>query len=175
MRKILPLMAALACVMALSACDRTKEQLGLTQTAPDEYAVIRRAPLEMPPDYTLRPPQPGTARPQEANPDKQAKSVVFGDSKGASDKKPDDGEAALLQQAGADKAQPNIRQQVDYETSVLAPKEKPVAERLLGWTMGGDKQPPATVVDPKAEAERLKKNEEEGKPVTDGETPTIEQ
>ena len=46
-------------VLSLSACGGTKEKLGLTKKAPDEFAVVRRAPLSMPPDYTLRPPTPG--------------------------------------------------------------------------------------------------------------------
>lgn len=163
-------------ILPLAACEATKDQLGLTRTAPDEYAVIKRAPLEMPPDFTLRPPRPGATRPQEMATEEQAKSAIFGDAGNAAARStPDNGESALLMHAGADRAQPDIRQQVDYETSVLAPKEKPVAERILGWSVGGEDKPPATVVDAEAEAERLKKNAEEGKSVTEGETPQIEQ
>jgi len=42
----------------------------------------------------------------------------------------------------------------------------------LGWTIGGSDEPESSVVDAKAEVERLQKNEEEGKPVTEGETPS---
>jgi len=130
----------------------------------------------MPPDYTLRPPRPGAPRPQEAAPEDQAEAAMFGDAQQPAQSAPDSGESALLNQAGADAAQPGIRQAVDRETATLEPKDKPVAEKLLGWTTGSsDAPPPASVVDPKAEAERLRKNAEEGKPVTEGETPTIEE
>ena len=173
MKSLGKITALCAVLLALSGCEGTKEQLGLTRSAPDEFAVLKRAPLEMPPDYTLRPPQPGTPRPQEAEPEKQAKTVIFGDDAQYRNMKADSSEAILLNQAGADTAQPNIRQVVDRETAALSPHEKPVAEKLLGLGSGND-SPPASVVNAKEEAARLKKNAEEGKSVTEGETPTIE-
>lgn len=173
--KYLTLTACLFTLIALPACEGTKKELGLTRTAPDEFAVVKRAPLEMPPDYTLRPPQPGAPRPQEATPEIQAQSVMFGAGSGTAQAAPGDGESVLLQQAGAGVAQPGIREQVDRETAGMAPKDKPVAEKLMGWSTGGNDEPAATVVDAEAEADRLRKNIEEGKPVTEGETPTIEE
>jgi len=38
----------------------------------DEFAVVTKAPLIMPPDYNLRPPRPGAARPQEQSERQQA-------------------------------------------------------------------------------------------------------
>ncbi len=161
-------------LVTLSACEGTKEQLGLTRTAPDEFAVVKRAPLELPPDYSVRPPQPGAQRPQEAAATEQARTVIFGEGGADARPTPADGEAALLQKAGTDEAQPGIREAVDRETATLEPYEKPVSERLLGWTTGND-QPPASVVDAAAEAERLRENSEQGKPLTEGKTPTIEE
>ncbi|MCB9989832.1 MAG: DUF3035 domain-containing protein [Rhodospirillales bacterium] len=163
-----------AVLLTLTGCEGTKEQLGLTRKVPDEFAVLKRAPLEMPPDYSLRPPEPGAPRPQEAEPEKQAEAVIFGGEKSSS-VTADSAEAALLQQAGADAARPDIRRVVDQETAKIAPKEVPVAEKLLGIGSGKGDEPAASVVDAKAEAERLKKNAEEGKPVTEGETPSIEE
>lgn len=161
-------------VIALAGCSGAKEQLGLARKAPDEFAVVKRAPLAMPPDYSLRPPQPGAPRPQEQHSEEQAREVVFGsESQGSA--KPGSGESALLQRTGADQADPSIRSVVDRETAAMAPKEKPVAQKLLGVAIGGDQKPPASVVDPKAEAERLKKNAAEGKPVTEGKTPSVDE
>lgn len=39
----------------------------LNRDRPDEFAVARQAPLVIPPDYSLVPPQPGAARPQDLN------------------------------------------------------------------------------------------------------------
>lgn len=167
---------ATAALALLSGCGNAKETLGLTRTAPDEFAVVKRAPLEMPPDYSLRPPMPGAARPQEQQPDNQAREAVFGKDEAAPPKKKtDSAEDFLLEQTGGAQADPAIRNKVDQEVAKTDGKKKPVAERLLGWTRGGSNEPPATVVDPAAEAQRLKDNKEQGKPVTAGETPTKEE
>lgn len=162
-------------LLALSACEGTKKQLGMTRHAPDEFAVVKRAPLEMPTNFTLPPPQPGMPRPQETAPTEQARKVVFGNESAT----PSDmaaGEAALLQEAGAHLADPDIRRTVDAEAASLSEKDRPVANRLIGWTgLVGDKnnQPPATIVNPRKETERLNRNAETGQPVTEGKTPTI--
>jgi hypothetical protein len=162
-------------VLALSACSGAKETLGLTKTAPDEFEVVKQAPLSMPPDYNLRPPRPGAPRPQEQTTSAQAREVVFGvearDDRGA----PTDAESLLLQQAGGLNADPDIRAKVDAETNAAAKDNRPVAKKLLGLVGAGDEAPPATVVDAGAEAERLRQNQEQGKPVTEGETPSVEE
>jgi hypothetical protein len=62
--------------LLVSGCTDLKRSIGLEKTSPDEFAVESRAPLEMPPDFDLRPPQPGAARPQEKSSDLQARNVI---------------------------------------------------------------------------------------------------
>lgn len=162
------------CVLLLAAggCSNTKEQLGLTKKSPDEFAVVKRAPLSMPPDYGLRPPAPGAPRPQEQSTAETAKESVFGESTSPAATRTD-AEGALLKQTGALNTDPNIRQKLDHEAELTKDYNKPVAQKLLG--IGGDRdEPSATIVNAKEESERLKKNAEQGKPVTEGETPSIE-
>ena len=166
--------ALLSALLALPACDSVKETVGLTRSAPDEFKVVKRAPLEMPPDFSLRPPRPGAARPQEEAMDSLAREAAFG-SAAAGSSAPTNAEAVLLQQTGGAAADPAIRAVVDRETATMEPREKPVAERLLGWSTGGSEEPATSVVDAPAEAERLKQNEAEGRPVTEGETPSKEE
>lgn len=158
----------------LAACSGTKEKLGLVKKPPDEFAVVKRAPLAMPPNYGLRPPNPGAPRPQEQATNEQAKEAVFGSETPAMAANPSDPESMLLQEAGGGSADPNIRQKVDVETANMKDENKPVVKKLLGFA-GGKDEPPATVVDPKKESERLRKNSEEGKPVTEGETPSVKE
>ncbi|MCM2343678.1 MAG: DUF3035 domain-containing protein [Alphaproteobacteria bacterium] len=149
------LLIAFLAAASLTACSNAKESLGLARSAPDEFAVVKRAPLEMPPDYSLRPPRPGAPRPQEQAVGEQARETVFGGTSAARKAAPASGESALLQQAGATQADPNIRTVVDRETAQMAPEEKPVAERLLGIKLGKNKSD-GSVIDPKEEAARLK-------------------
>lgn len=161
---------------ALAACGNAREQLGLNRKSPDEFAVVKHAPLAMPPSYNLRPPRPGAPRPQEQSTIEQARQTVFGEDAPEQQTRyaPADSEMLLLQQAGTQIADPDIRDKVDAETEGMGDSNKPVAEKLLG-IVGVEDEPSATVVDAAEEAERIRKNREEGRPVTEGETPYIEQ
>jgi Protein of unknown function (DUF3035) len=66
----------LACALLISGCSDLKKAVGLERSTPDEFAVESRAPLTMPPDFNLRPPQPGAARPQEKSSDQQARQAI---------------------------------------------------------------------------------------------------
>lgn len=162
-------------VLALSACDKTREQFDFSKKAPDEFAVTPRAPLEMPPDYHLRPPRPGAPRPQEETPVAEAKQAIFGAEQDlkAQPEALSDGEAILLQKSNAVAIDPNIRAKVDQETAEVIKEETPTVDRLLG-KVGKKVDAPATVVDPVKESERIIQNKAAGKPITDGQTPTIE-
>ncbi|MGH6945318.1 MAG: DUF3035 domain-containing protein, partial [Geminicoccaceae bacterium] len=52
-------------LLALGGCARGTVQsaLGMDKRAPDEFLVVRRAPLIVPPDFDLRPPRPGATQP----------------------------------------------------------------------------------------------------------------
>ncbi len=167
---------SLVFVAGLSACSGTKSKFDFSKKAPDEFAVVKRAPLEMPPDYQLRPPRPGQARPQELETDKEAKQAIFGmnDAKQKTTVEPmTQGESILLRKSGAIKTDPNIRTTIDRETGIIAKKEMPTIDRLLGKA-GKKIDAPATLVDPVRESERIIQNKKAGKPVTDGKTPILE-
>jgi len=188
MRRTPILIAALAVGLPLATggCSSLKETLGLTKQSPDEFKVISRAPVSMPPDYNLRPPTPGAPRPQEGTPRDQAQQAVFQYSENGAGTLPADaippigegeaesaqssGESALLQSAGASGVDPNIRQLVDTETAEDEASSRTLADTLTFWR---EPEPYGTVVDPQAEQKRLQENAALGKPVTEGETPTI--
>ena len=168
-------LGALALAATLSACEGgIGDALGLGKNAPDEFAVVRNAPLTLPPDFTLRPPRPGEARPNEESVREQARVALFNEA-GAlaiddSTAAATHGEAAFIERAGAADVDPNIRHIVDREFSGYASEDESFIDSLLFWQ---EEQPPGEVVDAAAEAERLRENAEAGKPVTAGETPTI--
>ncbi len=165
-------------VLMLSACGNVKQELGLTHPPPDEFTVLKRAPLSMPPDYGLRPPEPGMARPQDAVAPDEVRTTVFGGHTAPAQAAPTSADAILLKDTGADQSSDNIRGTIDQEAAAQPPKKKPLTERLLGWTHGTattPDEPEATVVDPTKEAARIKTDQQQGKPVTTGDTPTTEE
>ena len=164
-------------LLLTAGCEKTREQFDFSKKPPDEFAVVKRAPLEMPPDFSLRPPAPGTPRPQELSTEAEARAAVLGDPALAQKPRVDAasaGEAALLQQAGAGYASPDIRRTIDKETAEIAEEEMPGIDQLKKM-VGKDVESPAVVVDPTAEANRIKENKAAGKPVTEGETVKIEE
>ncbi len=170
---------AISLILALSACEGFRDQLGLNKQSPDEFRVVARAPLSLPPDFTLRPPEPGIARPQEGTAAQQARKAVFRLEQPKTQPlnaqvKADGrtlGELSLLKAAGADKIDPGIRQAIDFETRQLNAQSDDFIESLVFWR---DKESPGRVVDATAEARRLRENAALGKTATAGETPTIE-
>ncbi len=145
------------CAVSLSACSATKEQFDFSQKAPDEFAVVKRAPLELPPNYTLRPPTPGAPRPQEQGASEQAEAAIFGDTTETTQAPAttmSTGEQILLQKTGAQNVNPNIRNIIDKETVDLAEENKPTIDRILGKA-GKKYDAPTKTIDPVKESERI--------------------
>ncbi|MEM9468568.1 MAG: DUF3035 domain-containing protein [Pseudomonadota bacterium] len=177
MRSILFLSLSVG-ALTLSACEQTKEQFDFSKKAPDEFAVVKRAPLELPPNYNLRPPRPGQARPQENTAIDEAKQAVFGEdtllnAQEAKAEPMSEGEAILLQKTGVYLTAPDIREVIDAETQALNEEEKPTVDRIFGGITGKKYEAPAEVVNAKEESERIKSNIEAGKSVSEGATPSV--
>lgn len=112
MRKFVAAACGIGAAAMLASCGAGG---GLKRNRPDEFAVARQAPLVIPPDFSLTPPKPGAARPQDNNPNVLALDALFG---GAAVRSAS--EQGLLTSAGADSAQPGIRSDVgDPDTTVV--------------------------------------------------------
>lgn len=162
---------ALLCV---GCSGNVREQLGLEKESPDEFAVLTRAPLEVPPSLTLPPPQPGAPRPQELSAIKQAETTLLGGSARTKTDTTSSAEDSLLQKAGANTADPNIRATVNQETKKLEDRNKPVAQKLLNLTTK-ENTTSATIVDADKELERIKAQKEAGQPLTGEGSHSIEE
>lgn len=170
----------LALALGLGGCAETRRAVGWEKVPPDEFKIMTRAPLSMPPDYGLRPPTPGAPRPQEGSTTEQARSAVTGGRPGArpgaataavaAAGKPSAGEAALLEKAGADRADPSIRSTVDREARALADADRSFTDKLIFWR---EPEPSGTVVDAEREQQRLRENQALGRPANAGDTPIV--
>ena len=60
----------------MPGCTDFRRVVGMDRVGPDEFAVESRAPLTIPPEFDLRPPQPGAPRPQEATSADKARRVI---------------------------------------------------------------------------------------------------
>jgi hypothetical protein len=150
------LLAVLPLLAALAACagDRTlADRLGMGRNVPDEFQVVERAPLVVPPDYNLRPPEPGAPRPQEGTTSERAERALTGRPPAEGDATP--GTRSLLVQAGADRADPDIRRTIAEETTGLVGLDEDRFWFILDFQRRAYANTDATALDPVAEAQRL--------------------
>ncbi len=179
-RPIVAVGLALGIALSLAGCSDVRQAIGIDKKrGPDEFMVTtRRQPLALPPDYALRPPEPGAPARNDELAASQARRTVFGaaadrrrkDTATPGFKRLSDGEVSLLRRAGALGVDPNIRYVVNRETIEQAAANKTIVDEILFWRKP---EAPEKLVDANAEAERLRRNAEAGKPATEGETVTI--
>lgn len=169
------LAAGLVCAAALSGCDSARSAFGISKQSPDEFAVVTRAPLTLPPDYGLRPPRPGAARPHETDVKDTARDLLVANKESPSGPRGapnvSRAESALLARAEATDVDPAIRAAVDRESSILTSQNEEFLDRILFWV---EKPPPGTVVDANKESQRLRENAALGNTPTTGRTVQID-
>lgn len=126
MKKTLPFLLAGAALMAASACSSS----GSAGATPNEFRVVTKPPLSVPPNYSLRPPAPGTTIPAEVEAANSPNVAAFGTSMGQDASV---SERALVASAHANAVNPAVRAQVDYEETKAIRKSPSIADRVLFW------------------------------------------
>ena len=137
---------------AVTGCASASKSLGLTKSAPNEFNILTKAPLVVPPEYNLRPPQLGESSSENNYSQEAARKALVGD---IDDAEPSQGEIVLLSKAKAGRANPEIRLVIDGQNSVER-KTAGFANRVLFWSDGSAKNADGSPLDPEAEARRLK-------------------
>ena len=137
-RDVLTRAARIAAILSLGfsliGCEGLRQATGAAKLPPDEFTVLTKAPLIIPPDYNLRPPQPGVASRNEVDADDQARTALFPANPAAAAAALggaySDGEKLLLAKTNALGIDPNIRRSV---TSDVGQEDQgpAFAQRLL--------------------------------------------
>jgi hypothetical protein len=156
---------------ALSGCGEVRNALGYDKKPPDEFAVVARAPLSVPPNFQLRPPEPGSQRPQEPIKRHGARNLIVknaGTANTTGAETPGDGTIRRLLRT--EQADPGIRQLVNRETASFVYADEHLIDKILFWK---PKAARGIVVDATNEKKRLQENAALGKQINEGETPTI--
>jgi hypothetical protein len=160
------------CALALAGCSGVGDILGTNKSSPDEFEVVRHAGLAVPPNFELRPPEPGAPRPQEVAPREQARRTLLGATATqaaaptatpltAATMPVTPGERALMGAAGANEAPINIREVVRIEGASQGIQDRTLTDTLLFWR---EPEQADETLDARAEAERLRREKEEGSP-----------
>lgn len=146
-------MAVLAgLALSLSACAGTSKALGLTKSTPNEFNILTKAPLVVPPEYNLRPPKLGESSAENNYTQKVAREALIGDVDVA---EPSQGEIILMSKAGVAQANQEIRLVIDGENSVER-KGSGFTDQVLFWREGRAVDSEGQPLDPEQEERRLR-------------------
>ncbi len=153
MRTTLLLSTLASATLIATGCTSTSRALGLEKSAPNEFNILTKAPLIVPPEYNLRPPAVGASTAENNYTQRSAREALLGEVDAA---KPSNGELALMTKAGANRASSEIRLEIDGANSVER-KSANFTDRILFWRDGQvmDAQGNPAPIDPETEAKRL--------------------
>jgi hypothetical protein len=114
----LSLAVAMLAASGLSGCGGVKDALGVNKYPPDEFAVVSKRALVIPPDYNLRPPGPNHPQPKEADPSEMAMLAMFPEAKRQTPQV-SPAESQLLNKSGGLTADPNVRSDLSPQGTVV--------------------------------------------------------
>ena len=134
MIKTVSMTAAGLALIATTACASSGNS---NPRAPDEFRVVTKAPLVVPPDFNLRPPATGQALPTEVQDTAGGSSIAFGSQLGQNASA---SERALVAAANANAVNPIVRAQVDYEEAKVIRKSTDVSDRIMFWRNDGTQE-----------------------------------
>ncbi|KCZ47638.1 MULTISPECIES: DUF3035 domain-containing protein [unclassified Hyphomonas] len=126
MKTQLSLLALGAVCLATTACSSG----AAGSRTPDEFRVVTKSPLIVPPEYSLRPPGAGQSLPAEVEAAKNDNAAAFGSTLGVNASA---SERALVAAADANAVSPMIRTELDYEEFKTIRKSPSVADRIMFW------------------------------------------
>jgi hypothetical protein len=121
--------------LALLGCQDIREAAGVVKTPPDEFAVVTKAPLVIPPDYNLRPPKPGAPPTNQSSPTDAAEAALTGDDPATvaaslpTTYSP--GEKLLLANTGGATADHGVRTQIAADTKAMSTASNSFTDTLL--------------------------------------------
>ena len=143
---------------ALGGCEQLRDAAGGGKESPDEFAVVTKAPLVIPPDFNLKPPRPGAAPTNQIEATQAAQSALFTqDPAQVAATLPatmSAGERYFLAVAGVQNADPAIRQQLASDARNMRGADDSFTNDVLFWK-GPEPDPGAKPVDADSEAHRI--------------------
>ena len=146
------LIIGLSAALLGSGCTTVSKTLGMTKTTPNEFNILTKPPLVVPPEYNLRPPRAGELNVEEKYATVAARKALLGEIDPA---KPSQGEAVLIAKAGGGRADPAVRVIIDGQNSIER-KTRGFADRVIFWKDGKAIGPDGQPLDPDQEARRMK-------------------
>ena len=135
MRNLMRGCVLLGAALSLMSCDSIREAAGITKEPPDEFAVVTKAPLIIPPDYNLHPPKPGAPPLNQVSPTQAAQQALYSDDPaavaGSITGDYSQAEKLLLANSGAAAADPTIRRTIAADNMNAEDSDPSLTDSLL--------------------------------------------
>ena len=145
-------------LLFLFGCTGVKEKIGIINKSPDEFQVYEQKPLDVPPNFELRPPIDG----EKVVRDSKDKDIIFNEEVNINESLTIEDEVLLISIGDKD-SDTDIRKVINDENSIRE-IEKPLLDKILDFDpiLEVNKEE-NNELDPNAEKERIDKLKEEGK------------
>ena len=145
-------------LLFLFGCTGVKEKIGIINKSPDEFQVFEQKPLDVPPNFELRPPIDG----DKVITDSKDENIIFNEEVNTNESLTIEDEVLLISIGDKD-SDKDIREVINDENSIRE-IEKPLLDKILDFDpiLEVNKEE-NNELDPNAEKERIDSLKEEGK------------
>ena len=142
----------------LFGCTGVKEKIGIINKSPDEFQVYEKKPLDIPPNFELRPPIDG----DKIVADSEDENIIFNEEVNTNESLTIEDEVLLISIGDKD-SDKDIREMINNENSIRE-IEKPLLDKILDFdTIIEVNKEENDELDPNVEKERINQLKEEGK------------
>jgi hypothetical protein len=135
MRNFLRGCVLLGVACSLASCDTIRDAAGLTKQPLDEFAVVTKSPLIIPPDFNLHPPKPGAPPLNQVAPTTAAQEALYsGDPTAIANAVTGDysqAEKLLLANSGGAIADSSIRRTIAADNTKAEDTNPSLTDKLL--------------------------------------------
>jgi hypothetical protein len=155
-RALARFLALAGVALSLIGCETFREAAGVVKEPPDEFAVVTKSPLVVPPDFNLRPPKPGASPTNQTSPTESAQAALYAeDPATAAAAMPGNysaEERLVLANTGGANADHAIRKKIASDAKAMEATDDSFTDRLVFGSPDPDK---GTPLNADAEAQRL--------------------
>ncbi|HAK98768.1 MAG TPA: hypothetical protein DCP14_05410 [Rhodobiaceae bacterium] len=130
------ILGLLCLTLTVSACGSgLSDAFSYKKNPPDEFAILKKQPLIIPPDYSLKPPNQAGSKIARASTRVEAEQILTGREVDISEIS-SDGEKEILDRVGSNPSQNNVRSKIQSDGNTVISKDKTITENLILNTTG---------------------------------------
>ena len=130
------ILGLLCLTLTVSACGSgLSDAFAYKKNPPDEFAILKKQPLIIPPDYSLKPPHEAGSKIARASTRVEAEQILTGREVDINEIA-SDGEREILDRVGSNPSQNNVRAKIQNDGNNVISKDKAVTEKLILNTTG---------------------------------------